>query len=152
MSELLSLKKPQERDWPRILEILRSVNFHRIGGPEMPSFPLQDCFVAEINGHIIGVAGYKILDHQTAKTTLMAVDGNFRRIGAGKALHQARVDYLRTQGIKYLYTNSDDQRVINWYQKHFGYRLTGGSVHKKEPFGLADKSEWTTLVCELEND
>ncbi len=145
----LLLRRPDEKDWPRILEILKIVNYHRIGGSEMPAFPLADCFVAEVDGRIAGVAGYRILDLRTAKTTLMAVDPVFRNHGLGMALQRARMDYLRTKGIRHLYTNSDDEKVINWYCRHFGYRPTGERVPKTEDFGLSDKTEWTTLVCNL---
>ncbi len=144
------LRRPDGKDWPRILEILKIVNYHRIGGSEMPTFPLSDCFVAEVDGHIAGVAGYRVLDRQTAKTTLMAVDPVYRNHGLGMALQRARMDYLRTRGIRHLYTNSDDEKVISWYCRHFGYRPTGDRVPKTEDFGLSDKTEWTTLVCDLD--
>lgn len=138
---------------PRILEILRTVNYHRIGGAEMPAFPLEDCFVARLDdGRIAGVAGYRILDERTAKTTLLAVDPAFRRMGVGEALQLARMDFLRTRGIRRLFTNCDDERVIEWYEKHFGYRRTGARIPKVEPFGLPDKTEWITLVAELQAD
>lgn len=125
-------------------------NFDRIGGAEMPVFPLSDCFVARTqDGRIVGVAGYRILDQHTAKTTLLAVDPVCRRQGIGEALQRARMDFLRAQGIRRLYTNCDDEHVIRWYEAHFGYRRTGERIPKVEPFGRPDKSEWICLVVEL---
>lgn len=147
------VERPTKADLPRIMEILQAVNYHRIGGAEMPAFPLEDCFVARLDdGRIAGVAGYRVLDARTAKTTLLAVDPAFRRMGAGEALQLARMDFLRARGIRQLFTNCDDEQVINWYENHFGYRRTGGRIPKVEPFGRADKNEWITLVAELHDD
>ena len=143
------IRRPKETDWPRMLEVLETANFHHIGGPEMPSFPLSDCFVAELDGLVIGVGGYRILDATTAKTTLLAVDSRFRGHNVGGALQQARQDYLREQGIKELYTNADDERVVAWYLRLFGYERTGKRIPKEAPFGRSDKDEWINLVTKL---
>lgn len=143
------LRRPVAADWQAILEVLETVNYHHIGGQEMPSFPLEDCFVAEIDGEVVGVAGYRILDDKTAKTTLMAVRPQWRKAGIGRRLQAERMDYLRQQGIRELYTNCDDEQTIAWYEKHFGYERTGQRIHKVEPFGLLDKHEWITLKCNL---
>ena len=115
----------------------------------MPSFPLCDCFVAVSRDRVIGVAGYRLLDDTTAKTTLLAVDTRFRGRAVGIALQRARQDFLRRQGIRTLYTNVDDQRAVAWYARHFGYRPTGERIPKVEPFGRADKHEWIGLKLEL---
>ncbi len=145
----VQIRRPKEDEWDRILEILKTANFHRIGGCEMPEFPLSDCFVAVAGRRVIGVAGYKILDATTAKTTLLAVDPERRRDAVGIALHGARQDFLRGRGIKTLYTNADDERVINWYMRHFGYEPTGKRIPKVESFGREDRSEWVNLKVEL---
>ncbi len=141
----IQIRRPGKEDWERILEILETANFHHIGGREMPAFPLSDCFVAVAGGRVIGVAGYRILDDTTAKTTLLAVDPEHRRDAVGAALQTARQDFLRGRGIKTLYTNADDERVIDWYIRRFGYRPTGKRIPKVEPFGREDKSEWINL-------
>lgn len=143
------IRRPKAEEWPRILEVLEAANFHHIGGPEMPEFPLSDCFVAALDGTVIGVAGYRVLDKTTAKTTLLAVDPEFRGHNAGVALHTARQDFLRRQGIQTLYTNSDDERVIAWYQRVFGYETTGKRTPKLAPFGRNDKHEWIGLMVRL---
>ncbi|MGA3171652.1 MAG: GNAT family N-acetyltransferase [Chthoniobacteraceae bacterium] len=142
-------RRPVEADWPRIIEILEHANYHRIGGSEMERFPLEDAFVVELDGQVAGVCGYRILDAENAKTTLMVVDPAYRGKGLGLVLQRARMDYLRECGLRYLFTNCDDDEVIAWYERHFGYRKTGGRVPKTEDFGLAEKSEWITLRCEL---
>lgn len=154
-----TIRRPTEADWPRVLEILESANFHRIGGPEMPSFPLADFFVAEVahgpggapvvGGLVVGVGGYRRLDAVTAKTTLLAVDPAWRGSPIGAALQRRRQDYLRELGVKRLYTNVDDARAVTWYRRLFGYRPTGERIPKQEPFGRADKNEWINLMVEL---
>ncbi len=141
----LIIRRPREADWPRIMEVLKGANFHHIGGPEMPSFPLSDCFVAELDGRVVGVGGYRILDATTAKTTLLAVDPACRGASVGAALQSARQDFLRQQGIKELHTNADDERVIAWYIRRFGYQRTGERVPKLASFGRDDKDEWVSL-------
>lgn len=143
------IRRPREDEWPRILEILETANFHHIGGGEMPAFPLSDCFVACDDGYVIGVAGYRVLGETTAKTTLLVVDPRFRGRAVGVELHRARQDFLRQQGIKTLYTNTDDERVVKWYRRHFGHRPTGKRIPKVEPFGRDDKSEWVNLKVDL---
>lgn len=145
----LRLRRPVEGDWGRIMEVLETANFHHIGGPEMPDYPLEDCFVAEVGGVIVGVGGYRILDATTAKTTLLAVDPAYPGTGAGRALQQARQDYLKGRGIRTLYTNSDDERVVNWYRRHFGYRKTGKLIPKEASFGRDDRDHWINMVVDL---
>jgi N-acetylglutamate synthase-like GNAT family acetyltransferase len=145
----VQIRRPREDEWDRILEILETANFHHIGGQEMPEFPLGDCFVAVADGRVIGVAGYKILDATTAKTSLLAVDPEHRGAAVGIVLQTARQDFLRAQGIKELYTNSDDERVIDWYMRHFGYKPTGKRIPKLESFGRDDKTEWINMKVEL---
>lgn len=145
----VQIRRPEAAEWDRIVEILKTANFHHIGGPEMPSFPLSNCFVAEFEGKIVGVGGYRFLDDVTAKTTLLAVDPEYRHTDAGRALQQARQDYVKSKGVKKLYTNSDDERVVAWYRRNFGYKLTGKRIQKLAPFGRADRDEWINMVLEL---
>ena len=143
------IRRATEEDWPRILTILKFANYHHIGGSEMESFPLEDCFVAEVGGVVAGVAGYRILTDREAKTTLMVVDPAFRSLGLGIYLQKARMDFLRARGIEFLTTNCDDPKVMDWYARHFGYAPTGAKVPKTESFGLDHVSEWTTIRCRL---
>ncbi|MCC6531573.1 MAG: GNAT family N-acetyltransferase [Burkholderiales bacterium] len=145
----IHIERPGSEDWGRIVDILRHANFHHIGGPEMPAFPLADCFVAVVDGRIVGVAGYRILDPSTAKTTLLAVAPECRSRGIGEALQRERMDHLRGLGIKTLHTNTDDPRVVDWYLRHFGYRVTGNTTPKVAPFGRADRDHWIGLVVDL---
>jgi len=142
-----TIRRPTQRDWPRIEEILHEVNF-RVGGPEMRRFPLGDCYVAEINGTVVGVGGYRIFEDNpdTGKTTLLAVSRPWRNSNAAMALHRARIEYMFSKGVETVYTNYDNQRVIAWYCRIFGYRPTGRTIPKEESFGDDNVPEWTNLV------
>jgi N-acetylglutamate synthase-like GNAT family acetyltransferase len=147
--ELVAIIRPEPDRWDDILTILKTANFHAIGGAEMPEFPLSDCFVALCESQLAGVAGYKILDATTAKTTLLAVHPDYRRRGIGLQLAQARLEYLRSQGIKQVFTNCDDPEVISWNERHFGFHKTGKLIPKLEDYGCKDRDHWINLFVEI---
>ncbi len=143
------IRRARKGDWERIISILEMCNFHHIGGTEMPSFPLSRCFVAVLDDRVVGVAGYRELGDQTAKTTLLAVDPEYRSQKIGFHLHRKRRDFLKSRGVRTLYTNVDDERMVVWYQRNFGYVPTGKRIAKTESFGRRDKHEWINLKVEV---
>lgn len=146
------IRRPEQDDWRRVMELLKTANFHRIGGPEMYRFLPENCFVAAVDGVVEGVAGYEVLQAGTAKTTLLVVAPNARGRGIGTALQHQRLDYLRELGVRTLFTNCDDDRVIAWNCRHFGFRPTGRIISKEEPFGRSNRSFWTNLQLEFDPD
>jgi N-acetylglutamate synthase-like GNAT family acetyltransferase len=145
----IEIRRPTEADWEGILAVLRPANFAAIGSPEMPTFPLSDCFVAIAEGNVIGVGGYKILDADNAKTSLLAVDPAWRKHGVGAMLQEARLAVMRAAGVCRIYTNTDDQSVIDWLTRRYGFRATGQLIPKICPFGDPAKDHWVNLVLEL---
>ena len=137
--------RPDEIHWPAIIELLRPYNFQDIGGPEMPQLPLQDCFIALNSETLLGLAGYKIPDIVTARTTLLVVHEDYRGQGIGLQLAQRRLEYLRTQGVQTLYTNCDDEKVIAWNKYYFGFRETGKHIPKLSSYGRDDRDHWVNL-------
>lgn len=137
-----------QADWPGILAVLETANMHHIPSPEVPEFDLACAFVARLDGRVVGVAGYKVLSADRAKTTLLAVLPEARRHGIGRLLQEKRMDVLHGMGIKTLSTNSDRPETIAWYEKHFGY-VRVGSLPKLHPFGHEGIAEWTTLETDL---
>jgi ribosomal-protein-alanine N-acetyltransferase len=135
-------------DWPGILAVLKTANMHHIPSPEVPDFDLSCAFVARLDGKVVGVAGYKVLSADRAKTTLLAVLPEARRHGIGRLLQEKRMDALCALGVKTLSTNSDRPETIAWYEKHFGYVRVGG-LPKLHPFGHEGIAEWTTLETDL---
>lgn len=143
------IRRPCLNDWDQMLSILRKENFDNIGGEEMRDFPLKDCFIAVCGKEVIGLAGHKILDSNTAKNTLLAVKKEYRKMGVGTSLVKTRMQYLRNKGIKVLYTNCDNEKVISWNMRHFGFKKTGKKIPKTESYGLLDKDEWVNLKLNL---
>lgn len=149
LSNLYLIRRPSIRDWDQILSILEKENFHNIGGEEMKDFPLKDCFIAVKNEEVLGLAGYKILNSTTAKTSLLAVKKEYRKMGIGEALQNSRIEYLKSKNIKELYTNCDNEKVIKWNINHFGFKKTGKLIAKTESYGRLDKDKWVNLRLEL---
>lgn len=149
-AEVIDIRRPTEDDWDGIIAVLKTANFHAIGSEEMESFPLSDCFVAVADGRIVGVGGYRILDADTGKTTLLAVHPDWREHGIGMRLQRARLDVMIAAGVKRIYTNTDDERVVEWARRHFGFRRTGKTIPKVHSFGDPTKDHWINIVLELE--
>jgi N-acetylglutamate synthase-like GNAT family acetyltransferase len=143
------IRRARKADWDGIISVLEMSNFHHIGGAEMPSFPIGKCFVAGLGDRVIGVAGYRELGDNIAKTTLLSVDPAYRSQKIGFHLQRRRQDYLTSRGVHTLYTNTDDDRVVAWYLKNFGYEKTGKRIAKVESFGRDDRDEWINLKAEL---
>ena len=144
----IEIRRPTDADRKDILAVLRTADFDAIGGPEMPEFPLSDCFVAVMDGKIVGVGGYRILDADTAKTTLLAVDPKCRGRGIGNLLQETRLKVMKGTGVKRIYTNTDDENVIAWLERHYGFRRSGELIPKVSPFGRADMDHWVNMVWE----
>ena len=143
------IRRAREEDRPAIFEVLAFVNFHNVPSPEMPAFDLADVFVAEMDGTIVGVAGYTLLGDGRGKTTLMAVNPAYRRYGIGARLQTIRMRAMREAGCRTVTTNADLPETISWYKRKFGYREVG-TLAKLHEFGDPLVDHWTTLECDLE--
>ena len=140
---------PADRD--EMLRVLATVNMHRVPSPEMDDFDVGRWYVAESDGRVIGVAGFRLLgspDAPVGKTTLLAVDPAERQNGIGRALQEHRMILMREAGATRVITNADRPETIAWYKRHFGYREVG-EVRKLHEFGLSDVDRWTTLEADL---
>lgn len=131
-----------------MLAVLAPTNMHHVPSLEMPELDYRCCFVAESEGRVIGMSGYKITSATEAKTTLMAVLPGFRGWEIGKALQVRRMEALLGLGIRWLTTNADRPETIAWYKKHFGYQEIG-TLAKVHEFGRPDIDHWTTLRTDL---
>ena len=144
----IEIRRPLDADREGIVSVLRTANFDAIGSSEMPEFPLSDCFIALAGGRIVGVGGYRILDADTAKTTLLAVDPAWRGRGIGTQLQTVRLEVMKAAGVKRIYTNTDDDAVIAWLERRHGFRRSGDLIAKLRPFGRADRDHWVNMVWE----
>lgn len=144
------MRAAQAADYPAILAVLETANFHQIPSAEMPELDLSCCFVAECGGRIVGIAGYKMIAPGEGKTTLMAVDPSMQGAGLGMALQRRRLTAMRKLGARAVTTNADLPHVIAWYKKHFGYQEVG-QLAKIHEFGDPAIDHWTTLRMNLDN-
>lgn len=144
------LRRAAASDLEDVMAVLETANFHHIPSEEMPEFDLSQCFVAEIDGRIVGVAGYTRIDEGRGKTTLMAVHPSARGQGIGLLLQGKRMSELKSLGCKSVVTNADRPEVVSWYEKHFGYRKIG-SLQKQHEFGDPTIDHWTTMEADLSN-
>jgi len=140
------------RDRGPMLRVLETVNMHRIPSPEMHDFDLGRWYVAEDDGELIGVSGFRLLrkpEGTIGKTTLLAVHPDHREKGVGRALQELRLELMRDEGALRVVTNADRPETIEWYQRNFGY-MAVGRTPKLHEFGLVDVDHWTTLEAPLQ--
>ena len=141
-------RRATERDRGAMLRVLECANFHHVPSPEMPEFDIDSFFVAEAGGTIVGVAGFKVTRDGRGKTTLMAVEPEYRGAGVGHRLQELRMDELRRLGCTSVVTNADRPATIDWYKRKFAYREVG-TVAKLHEFGDPSVDRWTTLEAAL---
>jgi predicted N-acetyltransferase YhbS len=148
MSEVL-YRPAVEEDWEDVLRVLETANFHHIPSPEMSKLDLSCCFVAEMDGEVVGVAGYEVKPDGSGKTTLMAVQPGRRGLRIGQRLQELRMLTMRERGCRRVVTNADLPETIAWYKRKFGYH-EAGHVPKLHEFGSPERDSWTTLEADIE--
>jgi N-acetylglutamate synthase-like GNAT family acetyltransferase len=146
--ERVTYRRATSADEKDVLRVLETANFHHIPSDEMPELDLDRFFVAELDGVIVGVAGYKVLGEGRGKTTLMAVDPSFRELGIGRRLQELRMKELVRAGCRTVTTNADLPQTIDWYIRNFGYKKVG-TLAKLHEFGDTSIDRWTTLEADL---
>jgi N-acetylglutamate synthase-like GNAT family acetyltransferase len=151
MKNELSIRPAKNEDINDIFAVLESANMHYIPSEEVPELNINETFVAEYNGKIVGIAGIKALDDDYAKTTVMAVYPEYRGLKIGNELQNYRMCYAYNKlNKKFIRTLSDRPHVIKWYQKYFNYKDMGIRVEKVHEFGDPDVNEWTVLESDLQ--
>lgn len=144
------IEKAKIEDKKDILRILEYWNMHRIPSPEAEEIDFSCFFVAKISGQVVGVSGYKIIDKETGKTRLLAVNPELKGTGVGKDLQDIRLETMHKLGIKKVLTEADRFEVILWYKKNFGYKEIG-KRKKISEHGLKTEEYATILELDLEN-
>ena len=148
------IRKMQPQDMNAVMAILGKWNMvpteasKTVPNPERSDLNIDNTFVALRQGKLVGVASYILLGDDRAETASLAVDPQYLGCGIGYELQLARLEEMRSKGIKHLQTESDRPEVIHWYINKFGYRITGKNP-KKHDFGLADCNYWTILELDL---
>ncbi len=145
MSSEIFIRRPETKDFDAVLECLISYRLHRLGGSKFvdPDFPADSlltvrntfcivdfvnrAWVAEKDGDVLGFCCWDWMDQTMgiAKTVLITVRQEARKLGVGYLLQLARQEEMRAAGAVELHTWSDDPKAIEWYCKKFGYRPQG---------------------------
>lgn len=116
---------------------------------ERSEIAIGNAFVAERGGEIVGVASFFLLGNAAAETASLAVDPAFMGRGIGLKLQRARLERMRSLGVRKVRTETDREATKQWYIRNFGYRIVGTNP-KKHAFSLADVDTWTVLELDLE--
>jgi 2-dehydropantoate 2-reductase len=109
---------------------------------------VEQSFVAEQGGRLVGTASYLMLGPDTAETASLAVDPECRGLGLGYKLQVARLLAMWRRGVRQVRTETDRPATIDWYIQKFGY-VRVGTNPKKHSFSLPDVQEWTVLELDL---
>ena len=116
--------------------------------PERSNIEIENAFVAEFDGRIVGTCSYFMLDDNWAETASLAVDPALKGGGVGALLQQARLDEMRRRGVRRVRTETDRPETIRWYVERFGYQVVGTNP-KKHAFSLPGVDYWTVLELDL---
>ncbi len=149
------VRKMHGDDLPGALAILSLWNMvplapsAKVPEPERTTINIDNAFVAEAEGRIVGTGSYFILGNGWAETASLAVDPAPRFAGVGVLLQQARLTEMRARGIRWVRTEADRPATVRWYVQRFGYRIVGANP-KKHAFSLPDVDHWTVLELDLD--
>ena len=115
---------------------------------ERSTIRVDNSFVAEDSGAVVGVASYIVHSETLGETASLAVDPDYRGQGIGYRLQVRRLEAMASLGIETVRTETDRPETIEWYVEHFGYERVG-TTPKKHEFSLSDVEEWTILELDL---
>ncbi|MBK6632097.1 MAG: GNAT family N-acetyltransferase [Betaproteobacteria bacterium] len=153
MSSVL-IRKMRPADLPDCMAILERWNMAprpaTAGNPdpERSGIEIDNGFVAEAGGRIVGTCSYIMHSPELAETASLAVDPDHKGGGVGFLLQQARLEEMRERGIRRVRTETDRPDTIRWYIERFGYHIVGTNP-KKHAFSLPDVDRWTVLELDL---
>jgi len=149
----IRIRKMEPGDLPEAREILDEWNMaprDDLPQAERSEIRLENSFVAEEEGRVIGMASYIVHGPEKAETASLAVRPECRGRGIGARLQRARLEEMRQRGIRTVRTETDRPETIRWYVEKFGYRKVG-TKPKKHDFSLEDRDQWTVLELDLGN-
>lgn len=148
----VQIRKMQDEDVAAAMEILNQWDMAPEADnadAERSTIRVENSFVAEDSGTVVGVASYIVHSDTLGETASLAVDPDYRGQGIGYRLQVARLEEMRSRGIETVRTETDRPETINWYIENFGYERVGTNP-KKHDFSLSDVDEWTVLELELD--
>ncbi len=159
-----AIRAPQQQDLDSLFECVRTYDFHllrpgAVADPELPADAMltvrnrivevdlqRRCWIAEDGGRVLGFCCWGWLDEpaRKAKTILICVRPDARKLGLGSLLQARRMREMQEQGARELHTWSVDPESVRWYQSHFGYRALGEEPlrHSLHRWYWNDRSYW----------
>jgi len=120
-----------------------------IPAPERTNIIIDNTFVAEDAGKIVGVRSFIQLTATEAEGASMAVDPAYQRLGLGRALALAGWRVMWERGIRKIRSETDRQEVVKWLTRDYGYRIVGTAA-KRHAFGNTNADHWTVLELDLD--
>lgn len=151
-SREIRIRKMRTEDLEGAMSILRQWNMaprQDLTDAERSEIRVENSFVAERGDRIVGTASYIVHSPEEAETASLAVDPEFRGLGIGARLQEARLREMHERGVRRVRTETDRPATIRWYVEKFGYEKLGTNP-KKHEFSLPDEDEWTVLELDLE--
>lgn len=145
------IRKMREGDVPAAMDILDEYDMAPKTdreSAERSEIRVENSFVAEEAGDVVGTASYIVHSDTVAETASMAVHPDYRGEGLGYRLQAARLEEMHARGIETVRTETDRPDTIEWYIGNFGYERVGTNP-KKHDFSLPDVDEWTVLELDL---
>ncbi|WP_374461922.1 GNAT family N-acetyltransferase [Chryseobacterium taeanense] len=108
------------RAWIEKYFVMEDIDKYVLSNPEEAI--LKDggeILFAVYSGKVIGTVALKKMDDETMELTKMAVDENYRGIGAGKMLCKSAIDKAKDLNVKrlVLYTQSALKQALGIYRK-----------------------------------
>jgi ribosomal protein S18 acetylase RimI-like enzyme len=119
-----------------------------LANAERDELAIENSFVAVDGQRLVAVASYIVLSDDSAETASLAVDPEYRGLGLGTKLQLARLREMKSRGIRWVRTESDRPKTLDWYIRNFGYTEIGKNK-KKHDFSLSDIDYWTVLQLDL---
>lgn len=150
------LRRMREEDLLEVLDLLAQYNMaprppsEDVPDPERSAITVENTFVAERMGAIVGVGSYFLHSPELAETASLAVDAAHRGLNIGFLLQEARLEEMRARGVEKVRTETDRQSTVSWYVRKFGYRVVGVNP-KKHDFSLPEVDHWTVLELDLKH-
>lgn len=149
------IRPMRQEDLPDVMQLLSGWNMEPKTQadtgvrPERDHIEVANTFVAVLQGKLVGVGSFLMLDAERAETASLAVAPEFLGCGIGHKLQQRRLEEMRSRGVRIVRTEADRPNVIRWYMEKFGYRRMG-TIPKRHAFGDPNRTEWTLLELELD--
>lgn len=152
--EKVAIRKMRPADAAGAVRVLAQWNMApimpspQVPSPERETINIENSFVAELGGVIVGVASYIVHTPELAETASHAVDQRYRGKGIGYLLQQARLREMKKKGIKTVRTETDRHETVEWLVARFGFTIIGTN-RKKHSFSLVGVDYWTVLELDL---